>query len=340
MCSALRCEVKQAYGAEALLMGAEAIARGGTYIGAAESSQYIFQNYAFLGKPAPPRLAFSTFRLLNEVKHLTAAFSFGNFALGVLNIQDSAGYQRDNRNNLLGGKIEQVDNTVYAAAGLGNDTVGLGLRVKYLSKLYSGLNVSATGFGLDLAGFWQVGSVTFGLGLNNLAGGFLQWSTGAQEQLLPEYIPGLRWSINKQVALFADAAIIDGLTLAHGGVEYRPTESIALRLGANQYSDFEENQEIVSIGPVAGVGLNLANLYFDYAYSPSNSLQDTVTHFFTFTCRFEPTTKTKKRVAGRPASVKAEQESAEKSSSSPSANQEAEDEKVIYDLIYNLNFKK
>ena len=291
---------KQTEDFSALAVGADAMGRGGAYYAASDSNQPLFQNYAFLNSQQQPRLAMSAFQMLNNLNYLTASVAFGNFAFGALHISDSSGYLRDERNNRLGGQIGYNDTTAYAALGWSNEYFGLGARFKYLSKTYTGLDVSAAGTALDLAGFGRLGFLTAGFVFNNLSGSGLLWTTGVQEALPSDYGLGLKAQVLDNVALYTDVNLADGDTLVHAGVEFKPPQILTLRLGLSQYVDFNANNEkIIDNKMTFGLGFNFRNLYLDYAYNPGRNFSDNITHYITLAWRFGVTPVKKRSVASR-----------------------------------------
>jgi hypothetical protein len=280
-------DVKQTDEVGSLAVGADAMGRGGAYYAAEHSAQPLFQNYAFLGGRQQPRLAMSVFQLLNELNYLTVSAAFGNFAVGALNISDSSGYLRDAQNNLLGGQIGYNDTTVYGAFGWGAENFGVGARLKYITKSYSGLDVTAAGSGADAAGFVRFGLLTLGFSLNNVVNNGLVWSTGAQETFVSEQGVGLKLQALANLDIYADAVLLDGDTLARGGVEYRPLPGFALRAGLGQYADVDEDGiKTLAAKITAGLGLELFGVGLDYAYNPGADFDGNVTHYFTLAWRF------------------------------------------------------
>jgi hypothetical protein len=280
-------EIKQADDISSLAVGADAMGRGGAYYAAEHSAQPLFQNYAFLGSRQQPRLALSVFQLLNELNYLTVSAAFGNFAVGALNISDSSGYLRDAQNNLLGGQIGYNDTTVYGAFGWGAENFGVGARLKYITKSYSGLDVTAVGSGADAAGFVKFGLLTLGFTLNNVVNNGLVWSTGAQETFVSEQGLGLKLQALANLAIYADASLLDGDTLARGGVEYHPLPSLALRAGVSQYADTaEDGIKTLATQITAGLGLELFGVGLDYAYNPGADFSGDIAHYFTLAYRF------------------------------------------------------
>jgi hypothetical protein len=293
----LSAETKQAYGLDDLLAGADAFGRGGAYLAAENNSSYIFQNYALLGRPEPPRLTLTAFKLLSEVNYLAAAYSQGNFAAGVLNIQEHGGYVRDKKNNVTGGQIGYDDTTVYGAYGLRLEDYNLytGARLKYHSKVFSEIEAAAWGVALDLSALYTVNSyLTIGARLNNALATPLSWTDGLQEKLPPGLGLGGRfrvfgpqglWPQEQITEVYLDANLENTVFLG-GGLEYWPSERIALRAGFKQLPAATDEREDKITKFTAGVGFNWQNIYIDYAYNPGDDLAENITHFFTLAYRF------------------------------------------------------
>ncbi|GBR74275.1 hypothetical protein NO1_1482 [Candidatus Termititenax aidoneus] len=270
-------ETKQAYSFDLLARGADAMARGGAYLASTESAQPVFQNYAWLGLQTTPRVSLTAFRLLDEVGYFAAAYAWGNFSFGVLNAQDSSGYVRDANNN-LGARISYQDTTFYGACGWGQENFGLGARLKYHSKNYSAVDISASGLALDFSGFYRLDERwQFGAAVNNAVSSGLQWSTGLTEELPWTYELGGRYSALENLDFYAETTLQKGFSqLWRGGAELAAGEFVVLRAGFNQTKDL-----LLTTTFTAGVGLRLDNVSIEYAYNPADDLSGSVTHFFT-----------------------------------------------------------
>ncbi|GBR76516.1 hypothetical protein NO2_1049 [Candidatus Termititenax persephonae] len=270
-------EAKQAYGFDTVIHGADAAARGGTYLGANGTTQPIFQNYAFLSQRAQPQAALSVFKLLNEVNYLTAAYTHGHFSLGVLSVQDSLGYLRDAQNNSRG-RIGYSDTTLYAAYGLGGRKLSGGWRLKYNSKTYSEVGASAQALSADLAASYRPHRLwTFGAQANNLLGGELRWSTGQVEELTKTYGLGGKYQAAPNLDLYTDIRLEKNQPpLFSCGVEYNLARRVFLRGGFRQNNDL-----ILNTNFSAGLGFRWQGLSLDYAYNPDPDLGGNASHFVT-----------------------------------------------------------
>ncbi|GBR73847.1 hypothetical protein NO1_1128 [Candidatus Termititenax aidoneus] len=288
MCTAvaLRAEEKETYTADALLIGADAIGRGGSYIAGAGNSP-LFQNFA---RQSALQFSFTAFKLLSELNYLSASYAQNGFGLGFLTMQDSAGYNRDENNNLTGGQINYSDSTIYAAYGFALDKLNLGLRLKYTTKSL-GETANASGFALDLAALYSLNAYwSLGALLNNVPNtSSLRWSDGRTEIFAASGILGVKYSVfgeQNNLNLYTDLNFEKSVIFPSGGVEWRPAEMLALRGGLAQVYTWQDDRETIQLKPSAGLGLNLFGLFFDYAYSPDTELADSVTHFFTLSYIF------------------------------------------------------
>jgi hypothetical protein len=291
--------MKQTYGLESILAGADAMGRGGAYLTNADSNHFVFQNYSLLQEDITPRVSLTVFKLLNEVNYLSAAYSQGNFSLGFLDIQESGGYVRDLKNNLIGGKIGYRDTTLFGAYAFRYSDFQLGVRGKYYSKVFSEIEGSAYGLALDLAGAYRYDQYwSFGAELNNLFGTSLLWNDGFTEKFPQSFGLGLKFRafgpegywhdwFDQQLDFYSDLRLEENGSFMNAGLEYWLSRHIALRAGLNQtYTVDEDNNDSKYTRFVAGVGFNWLGLYFDYAYNPGDDIAANVTHFFTLAYRF------------------------------------------------------
>jgi hypothetical protein len=282
MCTpaALWADDKETFNAESLLIGADAIARGGSYI-AGPSGSPLFQNFAL---STPPQFSFTAFTLLGELNYLSAAYAQNGWALGFLTLQDSAGYNRDENNNLTGGRINYNDSTIYASYGFGLHKLNLGLRLKYVSRSLSEI-ARAQGYSLDLTGLYACNEYwSLGFSAANISYSSLRWADGRAEIFPANAILGVKYSVfgaEDKLNLLADLRLEDSDAFHCLGLEWRPVPLFILRGGLAQTYVWQNDREIKQFKPAAGIGLNLWGLSFDYAYSPDTELADGVTHFFT-----------------------------------------------------------
>jgi hypothetical protein len=284
MCTpaALWAEEKETYTLDALSIGADAMGRGGAYLTDADSSP-VFQNFALA---TAPRFSFSSFKLLSELNYLSAAYAQNGLSLGFLTMQDSAGYQRDENNNLLGGRINYSDSTIYAAYGFALDKLHLGLRLKYQTRSLAE-TAAAQGYSLDFASSYSLNSFwSFGLALFNISNTALLWTDGREEKFPVRGALGGRYSVfgaEQVLNFYTDARFEDNDVFFSLGTEWRPVSLLTLRGGFSQANVWvwQSDREIKQFTPAAGLGLNLWGLSFDYAYSPDADLAENLTHFFT-----------------------------------------------------------
>ncbi|GBR74296.1 hypothetical protein NO1_1498 [Candidatus Termititenax aidoneus] len=278
--AALWADDKETFNTESLLIGADAMARGGSYIAGAGSSP-LFQNFAV---STAPKFSFTAFTLMSALNYLSAAYAQNGFALGVLTLQDSAGYNRDENNNLTGGQINYSDSTIYGSYGLALGSLNLGLRLKYVSRSLSEI-ASARGYALDFSGLYTLNDHwSFGLAAANISQSSLLWADGRAEMFPVNTILGVKYSIfgrEDKLNLFADLRLEYNDFFNCLGLEWKPLPLFALRGGLTQVSAWQEDREIKLFQPAAGLGLNLFGFSFDYAFNPDADLADSVSHFFT-----------------------------------------------------------
>jgi hypothetical protein len=302
---ALLCaENKTAYGLEDILSGADAAARGGAYLGGADSNSFVFQNYAAIARSPAPRAAVTAFKLISEVNYLSAAYSQGNFGLGALAIREDGGKIRSGSNQISGGRVSYGDTTLYGAYSLPLDYAGehfaLGLRGKYSSRYFAGLGAAAWGAGFDAAGQYQYGDYwTFGAELNNLLTTGLHWDSGETEFLPVSLALGARFKAlgpdgyfwqkfeRQSLDFYADLRTADYDTLFSVGTEFQAAGFLTLRGGVRQVYGLWGDAGAKHLRFSAGAGVNWRGFYLDYAYDPADELAETLTHFFTLAYRFD-----------------------------------------------------
>jgi len=294
----LNAELRQAAVFEAMSFGADSMGRGGTYLTNTGSNHYIFQNYSFLGQKPGPRLSLTAVNLLTDVNFFAAAYSQNNFSIGILRMQESGGDIRDSADNFEGGQINYSDTTIYGAYGLALGTNLLGLRARVQTKYFSGVDVTAQGLALDIAGARQLSPyLTVGGQLNNILSTDLQWSNGLSEPFGRSLGLGSRFKLcgpdgyfsehQQPIDIYADvlaAAEMD--SFYNVGAEYWPCDSIVLRGGLKQVRDVQNERGAKFTKLTAGLGFNYANFYIDYAYNPGDNTEGTVAHFLTIAYRW------------------------------------------------------
>jgi hypothetical protein len=280
MTAVLQADDKETFNTESLLIGADAIGRGGAYIAGSGSSP-LFQNFAL---SCAPKFSFTVFTPLSELNYLAAAYAQNGFALGLLTLQDSAGYSRDEFNNLTGSKINYSDSTIYGSYALALGSLNLGLRLKYVARSLSEI-ASARGYSLDFNTLYAFNEYwSLGLSAANIFQSSLHWSDGRAEMFPSGAIFGVKYSVfgaEERLNLFADLRWEDSDFFNCLGLEWRPIPLFALRGGLTQISTWQEKREIKLLKPAAGLGLELFDFSFDYAFNPDMDLAGSVSHFFT-----------------------------------------------------------
>jgi hypothetical protein len=323
---------KETFNTESLLIGADAIARGGSYIAGAGGSP-LFQNFAL---STPPKFSFTAFTLLGELNYLSAAYAQNGFALGLLTLQDGAGYNRDEQNRLTGGQISYSDSTFYGSYGLALGSLNLGLRLKYVSRALSEI-AAAHGYSLDFTGLYACNEYwSLGFSAANISRTSLRWSDGRAELFPTSAIFGLKYSVfgaADKLNLFADLRLENGDYFNCLGLEWRPAALFVLRGGASQTYVWQNEREAKLFRPAAGLGLELFGFSFDYAFSPDADLADGLSHFFTLGYTFNSISSTSS--AADP--EQAEQAAAENTAADVPADSPAvQGRRRIYKDIFHL----
>jgi hypothetical protein len=281
LCICSFAEQKETYGVESLLVGADALGRGGAYLGGRTGGSPVFQNFS---AKTGARVSLTAFKLIGEINYLSAAYAQNGFGLGFLTVQDSAGYRRDEDNNLLGGRIGYSDSTVYGACALELGRLNLGLRLKYTDRIMTEVD-SAKGYSLDLsAGYSLNEHWSFGGELTNASFTALHWADGARELFPVAGGLGVGYSVfgrEQRLNLYSDLYFENGGGRWSGGLDWRPADLLALRGGFIRASSWQDGTIVQKLKPTAGLGLNLFGLTFDYAYNPGDDLAENITHFFT-----------------------------------------------------------
>jgi hypothetical protein len=279
-------EQKETYSVESLLIGADALGRGGAYLGGRAGSSPVFQNFA---ARTNAQVSLTAFKLINEINYLSAAYAQNGWGLGFLTVRDSAGYRRDADNNLLGGQINYSDSTIYGTYALELQRLNLGLRLKYTNRIMAEID-SAKGYSLDLSAGYRLNEYwSFGGELTNIFFSALHWADGLQELFPVSGGLGASYSVfgrEQRLNLYSDIYWENGGKRWSGGLEWRPADLLTLRGGFVRASVWQAETEIQKLKPTAGLGLNLYGLTFDYAYNPDDDLAENVTHFFTLGYRF------------------------------------------------------
>jgi len=162
------------------------------------------------------------------------------------------------------------------------------------------------GMDADLGLMWDANRwMTLGLAFQNFLpesfGGKFVWQknqitegipmvvrTGGQFRILG--LSALRESEDQRLDLVLDYeknTMKNRPAVLHVGVEYRPMETMALRVGVDQKPKATEAGTGIDSNLTAGVGIFLGGFTFDYAYHQFGELSENTTHFFSIGYRGE-----------------------------------------------------
>ena len=202
--------------------------------------------------------------------------------------------------------------------GGAGSTISLGLSLKWFLQGFSGGGTAmqdATGAGMDadLGLMWDARPwMTLGLAFQNFLpesfGGKFEWKKNSVTEGIPMTIrtggkfkligsSALRESEDQKLDLTLDYESNqqpNRPSVLHAGIEYRPMDMFALRVGMDQKPKAAESGTGVDNNLTAGVGIELAGFTFDYAYHQFGELSENTTHFFSIGYRGE-----EKYVAGQ-----------------------------------------
>lgn len=157
---------------------------------------------------------------------------------------------------------------------MGRGKINYGAALKYISSDLE--TEKAATAALDLGMIYHLredGGMSLSMALLN-AGGELKYDE--EGDALPLTVkPGMAYRMNFErmggltMAVDADLVTTDGLVVVQPGVEWTPHKVLSLRTGYQIGRDDEAGS-----GFAAGVGFNLMNLNFDYAFVPYGDLGD------------------------------------------------------------------
>jgi hypothetical protein len=177
------------------------------------------------------------------------------------------------------GSFDSSDNAFLLSYGAMFDPVRLGGGIKILSqKIDPQLDETDLGFGgLDIGVMADpVEAVTVGLTIQNIFGKIadatvpIQVRLGTALRLLPEDNLLLAVDLTKAfVDIEGDTAVL------HMGAEYIAAEFVSFRIGVTSEEEFS-----------AGLGINIADIFIDYAYSIKRDGLEPDTHYVSICATF------------------------------------------------------
>jgi hypothetical protein len=105
--------------------------------------------------------------------------------------------------------------------------------------------------------------------------------TGISVKLLGQ--DGLKRSGSNELLFVLDSDCYikqGGPLLLRAGLEWKPVQSLAVRAGLDQQNSAQTNGAAVETNLTCGIGINLMNFTFDYAYHQYGDLSENTTHYF------------------------------------------------------------
>ena len=200
-----------------------------------------------------------------------------------------------------------------------NKQFWLGSTLRYLNNDFSSTNnVGASGFEMDLGAVYKAGdSFQAGIVLKNILSDSVAWTNGTKEDIPFSAKLGVTYSPYNNFSLAVDSDISSVYpALYHGGIEFRPSQQIALRCGLDQTAS-NTSSPITNFS--LGAGFNYHEMSFDYAYYHDTFLtEENSTHYFSISLSIPvPETKSKQtstvknQIKNQPVSPKSKPASSE-----------------------------
>ncbi|MFA4844820.1 MAG: S-layer homology domain-containing protein [Candidatus Margulisiibacteriota bacterium] len=277
---------------DSLSVGARPISLGKAYVGLADDASAIFLNPAGLGQISALNLFNSYTSPHSDESTITLGAIFPRFqgvtaGLGYVN-HTTTGIPMELPATVEVNYTEQE--IVFSLAGAMVDRLAIGLNLDILMKGFSvdsPLLAANRGSGMDLdLGFLYQARRDLNLGLNfqnilpaNLGGRF-NYDSGASASLPANIKLGAAWKVRKEVMILLDLdkALERPVPLLwHSGVEWRPSELIAIRGGIDQTP---KNGSETYTNFAGGIGLRARGITFDYTYYKSGLPTEPTTSYF------------------------------------------------------------
>jgi len=266
--AAAAAQAQEGVGAGASFMfgvDARALAMGGAFVAVADGYSAPYWNPAGLTNATGTHVGgmnTNKFGLGINYNYVGAALSLGGFKVGgaflgstINGIEtfDATGQQagtvNDNEFLFMG--------STAMALPLGGMPLALGGNVKYYS--HSLANESGTGFGGDLGLLASLGGLQLGATLSDVGGTKINWSTGAVDVVDMAIRVGGALTLSAPVPWTISGQYNVDSSSLHIGAEFKLTNSIAIRVGAQKPQDGD-------FSFTAGAGLALGGFSVDGAY--------------------------------------------------------------------------
>ncbi len=239
---------------------ARVLALGRAFSSVAEGTGGLYWNPAGLGMPYQSELSvgYSTLfegAALQGLSFVHSAAAPVGFGFGVIQYQSPKVEERDASNAALGESTYKKGAYLFGFSWNPSRSWSWGATGKMVNQSVGGVSANAMDFDTGL--LLKFDAVQFGVKIQNLLGGQLAREGG--NDTLP-----MGWQAGASVRLFGSllaaadiASNNDAGSSVHAGLEYRLFNIIALRGGLDQSS------------PVAGLGLTIKDVSFDYAVLPN-----------------------------------------------------------------------
>jgi hypothetical protein len=286
-------------------VGARALGMGKTYVAVAEDGDAMFMNPAGLARITSPKLSSMYTSLMGDVNYVVigGAFPYGaKSAIGAGYIGSSVdGIPLTDSTGASLGTGRWGNNVMFLSYGtylselplmglkLDRDVL-LGASLKYFSVGGSGTSVEAgsgNGLDIDLGALYPVNSyIMVGANLQNALPSSMAKIThtsgstdtitrtlkvGTKITLIGD--EGSALSVHESRKLYGNIDYDYHFSAAqpnalHLGVEFWPTNNLALRVGMDDQD------------PTAGLGIRVSGVEFNYAYHPYSGIANDTTHYF------------------------------------------------------------
>ena len=295
-------------------VGARSMGMGKAYVGMAEDGDTIFTNPAGIAGINSAKLTTMYTNLLNDVNYtvIGGAFPYGEksaIGVGVVSSRVADITLRDGTGAITDSNLTWGSHVLFLSYGtylselpflkldLGKD-VAVGANLKYFNVGGSGIDGSGSGFDADLSALYPANEyATLGVTLQNAlpaslgakinkAGGEYDsipstLKVGAKVALMDKEGKGLFANKTRKLYTNIDYDYYPTRTnvpgTLHAGLEFWPTENLALRAGS-------DNSDMT-----LGVGIRVSGVSFDYAYHPYSGITENTSHYFSISYIGDPT---------------------------------------------------
>ncbi|HVN67813.1 MAG TPA: hypothetical protein VMT55_05520 [Candidatus Sulfotelmatobacter sp.] len=295
-------EAKTGFDLAVVGSGARPMGMGGAFTAVADDLNALFSNPAGLGQQKNWGMTSMSTQMMDRVDYKMVGgiypTDFGTFGVGYIAALTPAGFATTDKNSLAGASATPLSygtsqfslsyglnlGDLVRISGVSPD-MALGATYRATSSVFGGVDGSGSGRGLDVGLiFWPLPNLSGGLTLQNIGGG-VDWNNGSKEELPLVTKVGGAYDLGR-ARLALDVENSAGVSLLHGGAEYRPTANIALRAGVEQAP---AGAGASAVDLTAGVGFKFAGFSFDYAYRQDGGLADNSNHYFSLS--FQPETR-------------------------------------------------